>query len=190
MPVYPLVGNHDRRAAFREVFAKVPADAAGFVQYGITHAGRRFVMLDTLDEGSHKGTLDAARLTELDRILRTDPTAPHYLFLHHPPMPVGMPSSDPMALDDPQFASILARSGNVRHIFFGHLHRAVSGVWNGIPFSGIPGVSHQVALDLRDNGGRVRGSHEPPSYSVVTLRGDDVVIHQCHFLDTSDTFDL
>ncbi len=190
LPVHPLIGNHDDRASFQQAFPEVAADQAGFVQYVVRYGGRRFIMLDTVQAGSHEGVLDAARLAWLRQVLAEDPTGPCYLFLHHPPMAVGMPSSDTMAINDPGFEAILAEAGNVRHIFFGHLHRAVSGIWRGISFSGIPGLSHQVALDLVENDGRVRGSHEPPSYSVVLLRQDDVIIHQCHFLDESGTFYL
>jgi 3',5'-cyclic AMP phosphodiesterase CpdA len=190
LPVHPLIGNHDDRASFRQAFREVPADQAGFVQYIVRHGGRRFIVLDSVEAGSHGGVLDAERLAWLKQALAEDPATPCYLFLHHPPMAVGMPSSDTMAIEDPGFEAILAEAGNVRHIFFGHLHRPVSGVWRGIPFSGIPGLSHQVALDLAETDGRVRGSHEPPSYSVVLLRRDDVIIHQCHFLDDSGTFYL
>lgn len=190
MPTHPLIGNHDDRGTFKRVFSAVPADPNGFVQYVVEYAGKRFVALDTVQDGGHAGVLDAQRLGWLKQVLMAAPTVPHYLFLHHPPMAVGMPSSDTMAVESPEFEALIAAAGNVRHIFFGHLHRPVAGLWRGIPFSGHPGLSHQVALDLHDNGGRVRGSHEPPSYAVVLMRGDDVVIHQCHFLDTSDTFDL
>jgi len=190
MPVHPLIGNHDDRASFRRSFPEVSVDGSGFVQYVVRRGGRRFIVLDSVRTGGHEGVLDADRLAWLKQVLAEDVASPSYLFLHHPPMAVGMPSSDPMAIEDPGFEAILAQAGNVRHIFFGHLHRAVSGVWRNIPFSGIPGLSHQVALDLVGADGRIRGSHEPPSYSVVLLRGDDVIIHQCHFLDQSATFYL
>lgn len=64
----------------------------------------------------------------------------------------------------------------MRHLFIGHLHRTVAGSWHGIPFSGVRGTSHQVALDFV-TAGVVPVSFEAPGYAVVMLSPEAVVVH-------------
>ena len=63
----------------------------------------------------------------------------------------------------------------VRHIFFGHVHRAAFIQWHGIPFTCLPAVNHQVPL----NNGSVasRYSNEPVMYGVVHVTGDQTTVH-------------
>ena len=61
-PHYLLLGNHDGRAAFREIFSDVPVDENGFVQYAFTVEDSRFIVMDTLDEGKVTGLLCQQRL--------------------------------------------------------------------------------------------------------------------------------
>jgi hypothetical protein len=86
-------------------------------------------------------------------------------------------------------AEVLLEHGNVCHIFFGHLHRSLSGSWRGIPFSNLPGTNHQVALDfvVEDE---VPGSHEPPAYAVIFAYADSTLVHLRNFTDRTATFNL
>jgi len=43
MPVHPMLGNHDDRAAFRAVFPQVPVDAGGFIQRVVDSAQARLL---------------------------------------------------------------------------------------------------------------------------------------------------
>jgi hypothetical protein len=77
----------------------------------------------------------------------------------------------------------------VQHLFFGHVHRPISGSWQGIPFSSLRATNHQVALDL--HGSRaVPGSFEPPAYAVVLVDRHLTLVHNHDFLDASARFDL
>ena len=67
---------------------------------------------------------------------------PIYLFLHHPPFKVGIGSLDDCMLLDPEpLGRLLLAHGNVRHIFYGHVHRPIfgsfgnewRGLWGGMP---------------------------------------------------------
>ncbi|MFX8393250.1 metallophosphoesterase, partial [Acinetobacter baumannii] len=67
MPVHLMLGNHDRRAPFRRVFASAADDGHGFVQESISIGGERVILLDTLDEMEpSKGFLCDQRLTWLE----------------------------------------------------------------------------------------------------------------------------
>ncbi len=78
----------------------------------------------------------------------------------------------------------MARAGNLRHLFFGHVHRPVSGSWRGVPFSALRSTVHQVALDWETEY-PVPYTLETPGYNVIFLEPDKTVVHHHDFLDDS-----
>ena len=190
VPFHLVLGNHDRRDGFRAVFPEVPTDADGFVQYALDIGERSFIVLDTLEEGRGEGTLCARRLAWLDAALAARPGRPVYVFLHHPPLPVGLGGMDRIRLvQSDALADVLARHDEPRHLFFGHLHRPVHGTWRGIPFSCHRAIGHQLALRLTE-ANVFPGCLEPPAYAVVLLNGGDTVIHVHDYADASLRFDM
>ena len=189
-PVHLLLGNHDHRAAFTAEFPATPRDAHGFVQQALPTPAGLFLMLDTNEPGTHAGRLCATRLAWLKQQLTTS-EGDVLLFLHHPPLPVGITRMDriPLLDADALWDVLAPHAGRIRHVFHGHLHRPLSGSWRGIPFSSLRGTSHQVALDLSEREG-VPGSHEPPAYALVRVTEEGIVIHTHDFLDATGSFDL
>ena len=184
MPVYPLVGNHDFRAPFRAEFPHAPHDAHGFVQEVVRRDEGDFIMLDTLDEGVNTGDYCERRQAWLAARLKEAGTRPVYLFMHHPPFAIGIPCVDRIALLEPERLArvIEPHRANIRHIFYGHVHRPVCGSWKGIPVSTMRGLNHQVPFDLKTVA-PVPKSHEPPAYSVVFIEPDQVTVHFHDYLD-------
>ncbi len=184
-PYHLMVGNHDDRAALREVFPGTPVDDNGFVQCVLDTPRGRVILLDTVVPGSHGGVFCAQRAAWLAARLDEAEERPVYLFLHHPPFAIGIPSLDRMRLADtgPLIEALRGRS-NLRHLFFGHVHRPVSGAWRGIPFSATKGTAHQVALDFHTQS-PVPKTREAPTYAVILLGADETVVHHADFLDRS-----
>ncbi len=169
---------------------QAPRDAQGFVQGTQKTPQGTFIYLDTLDESSHAGQLCAKRLQWLETTLAELPDdEPIFLFMHHPPFPVGIHVMDQIALADGEaFAAIIERYlGRIRHLFFGHVHRPICGSYRGIPFSTLRGTNHQVAFDLTKDGEHLM-SHEPPAYGVVLIDKDQLVVHINDYLDESPRF--
>ncbi len=180
MPYFLLMGNHDSRSNFLSVFPEHPKDTNGYIQFCQDTAAGRLICLDTLDAGKRGGYLCQKRLNWLKKQLLTD--APVYLFMHHPPFKVGLPSMDNDDLQnrDEFFACIEPHKANIRHIFFGHLHRQVSGNWHDISYSCPPSLVHQTPFDFVND--RVSElSLEPPLYHRVFLDDEQVVIHARDF---------
>jgi 3',5'-cyclic AMP phosphodiesterase CpdA len=188
MPVLPILGNHDSRANFRELFPQVPTDANGFVQYEAPIGKYRGIFLDTNEPGVSYGVLCGKRAQWLAERLAED-DRPVLLFMHHPAFVLGIPAMDRIALLEtrPFWTALGAHSHRIKHLFFGHMHRPIFGSWRGIPFSTMRGTNHQVALRL-DATDKVPGSHEPPQYCVVLLGEDSVTVHVHDFLDGSERF--
>jgi 3',5'-cyclic AMP phosphodiesterase CpdA len=190
MPLHVLIGNHDDRPVFCKIFSSVPVDPHGFVQFAFTHDRWRFVGLDTHEPGVSWGVFCERRAEWLSAELSSH-DLPVYLFMHHPPFPVGMTSMDRISMREPALlrAALEPHRQRIRHLFFGHLHRPVAGSWLGIPVSTQRATSHQVALDLRA-GPAVPGSHEPPQYGVVLAGDEETIVHMHDFMDGSARFDL
>lgn len=180
------MGNHDSRPHLQAAFPELPQDANGFVQYVWETSTGVMVMLDSANPGTHAGELCALRLAWLDACLREHRSRDVFLVLHHPPLEIGIRYMDAINLrnaDDLQ--AVLARHSNVRHIFFGHVHRPAAGSWHGIPFSTLPSLNHQVGLELSADADRLPGCHEPPAYGVVLIEAHSLVSHVHQFLSES-----
>lgn len=180
-PVRLMLGNHDDRGNFRTIFPDA-FDKSRFLQNVTSTAEGLVVTLDTLEQGCVEGHLCLERLAWLDARLLEAGGQPVFLFLHHPPFDIHIPSLDSSRLKASEdLLAVLRRHGNVRYIFAGHVHRQVSGLWHGIPFSTLPGTSHQSAPTF--DGGGFAISFEPPAYSVIFLNQTSVTIHPIHFLE-------
>lgn len=179
---YLMIGNHDVRSVFFDVFQTYPKDANGFLQYSFNLAEAQFLCLDTKkDQPGSAGQYCAKRMTWLKNELKK--TAKDvYIFMHHPPFDVGVTYMDRIKLDEAEdFGDLVSRSKNVKHIFFGHVHRPVFLTWQGISCSGCPGINHQVPLV----GGSVATNYsaEPPMYAVIEFGSGQFRINLDAFLD-------
>ena len=179
LPVHLMMGNHDDRANFLKVFGG-PVEN-GYVQHRVVHGGQHFLFLDTLNgPPSSAGLYDEPRREWLKNALADAGDAPVHIFMHHPPFHIHHPLMDLIPLEDGEGFGGLLAGYNVRHLFFGHAHRTISGQWRGISYSALPGLCHQLPLV----GGSVPTiySDEPPMYGVVHLKGDQITVHYDAFV--------
>lgn len=182
MPCHLMMGNHDERSAFRAVFDRHPVDANGFVQDARHEEEGAFLFLDTLKgPPSSAGVYHDDRKAWLSAQLDRAEGRPVYLFMHHPPFAIAHPLMDLIRLEEPDAFHALLAGHDIRHIFFGHAHRTISGHWRGISYSALPALNHQLPLV----GGSVPTvySREPAMYSVVHLEDDRLIVHSDAFLD-------
>ncbi len=147
-PVHLCTGNHDDRAALRQVFPEVP-EADGFIQYVVDTDAVRFIILDTLDDGHHGGAFCATRATWLRARLAEVPGQPVMIVLHHPPIDTGigwMTAGE----DEPWVQALHAAIGERANVTMicGHIHRAIATSWHGRMLMVSPSTAPQVALDL------------------------------------------
>ena len=185
MPCHLLVGNHDHRGRLLYEFPDLSVDDNGFLQTVIKTSAGLFFLLDTIEQGKAWGVYCEKRLAWLKNAIETAQNLPVYLFMHHPPFSVGLPCLDRLGLgtDGERLAEIVAPYANIRHIFFGHVHRPITGSWRGISYSTMRGTNHQVPFDF-DAVEVVPKSHEQPAYAVVFLEEHQTTVHFHDFLDT------
>ncbi|MCV3207624.1 phosphodiesterase [Mesorhizobium sp. YC-39] len=183
VPYRLLPGNHDRRANLVAAFPENPVDHDGFVQSAFETPEASLLFLDSLAEGRVTGELCDKRLAWLDARLAEAAGRQAYIFLHHPPVELGLPILDPLGLEQPRrLVDLLERHGNVGHIFFGHVHRDIAGTVAGIPFTAQRGLHARFTLDLV---GEEVVEQAPPTYAIVLIdaAARRVVAHNCDFLE-------
>ena len=136
MPCHLLVGNHDHRGRLLYEFPDLSVDDNGFLQTVIKTSAGLFFLLDTIEQGKAWGVYCEKRLAWLKNAMETAQNLPVYLFMHPPPFSVGLPCLDRLGLgtDGERLAEIVAPYANIRHIFFGHVHRPITGSWRGISY--------------------------------------------------------
>lgn len=180
VPVVPMLGNHDRREAFRKHFPEAP-DADGFVQAVVDLERHRIITLDTLDgppyrSDAHHGRLCKERTRFLRAALEDAGERLPLVFAHHPAGKLGMPALDEVRLQDGRDLLDLLAAHSGAHLFSGHVHRNVSGSSRGVPFTLFRSTCHQTPLDLvAEDFGPV--SDGPGGYGVLVLRKNGVVAH-------------
>jgi 3',5'-cyclic-AMP phosphodiesterase len=136
MPVHVLAGNHDDRDALRELFAPagVDGEAGAPLQYTVRVGDLRLVVCDTTRPGYDDGALDGGRLGWLEAQLAAEPAAPTVIAMHHPPITIGLPALDAIALaqsDRLALAELLPRAPQVSRVIAGHVHRTAFGTVGG-----------------------------------------------------------
>jgi 3',5'-cyclic AMP phosphodiesterase CpdA len=156
MPVLMVPGNHDRRDNLVAGLTLDPHTVrdSGFVQFCADLGPMRLIGLDTLVPGQSAGGLCEARLAFLEQALTEARGKPVAIFMHHPPFTCGIAHMDAIRLLDgaEDFAAIVARHPNIERILCGHHHRPIVTRYAGTIAQIAPSVTHQVTLDLSDDG--------------------------------------
>lgn len=165
IPFMLMPGNHDDRQQLRAAFPE-----HHYLQRGETlnwQARVKDVQLLALDSSVPQqpwGYVDETQLAWLDQQLTREPQLPTLVMLHHPPLVSGIGHMDKQPLRNPDaLANIIARHPQVERVLSGHLHRSVQARFAGTLACVAPGVSHQVAFDLSENG-PAHFVMEPPGF--------------------------
>jgi calcineurin-like phosphoesterase family protein len=182
-PVNIILGNHDHRQSFWEIFG-AGSGTDRFQHEEIQIDAYRLLLLDTVmetpiegcDHGA-AGFLCEQRMGWLDRRLRAAGDDPVVLFMHHPPMRSGFPGMDRAGVfNTDDLLRVLRRHGNVRHIVAGHVHRTISGAWHGIPFAIFKSPVYQQPLDFESHSSAL-SIDEPGAYGVILLTDAGLIVH-------------
>ena len=179
----PMVGNKDDREMMKAAL-DVPDDClGGFVQYSVQIDQGVILCLDTQKVGSAAGELCQARMSWIKTALEAAGERPVYIFMHHPPMALDLPAQDEICLEQgAAFLDMIAAYPNVRHLFIGHVHRAVSGVVRGIPYATMKAVSFHAPAPRPDwSWDGFTHADEPANLGVITLRQSGVNLHFLQF---------
>lgn len=180
VPVALMIGNHDDRDLFMQVFPERQGEA-GFVQGMRELSEGRALFLDTHDTEGHDGLLCERRLNWFEAQLAAGP-GPFWVFLHHNPIPTHLGPIDRIMLRNPQdFAAVVARHRDrIAHIFHGHTHLPMSGALHGVPVS-CPRGTAQAGFPNYGEDRLLPHSDLPASYAVIISEGPITTVMMVEF---------
>ena len=119
-PALVMAGNHDQPHLLRSCLRRHAAVAP----CGVAVGNWLVIGLDSHVAGRMGGRLSSGQLDWLARNLRTHP-GPCLVALHHPPVIMGCPRMDPIALEAPEhLLGLLQDFPQVKGVVFGHVHQA------------------------------------------------------------------
>ncbi|MGW9112756.1 phosphodiesterase [Microbacterium sp. NPDC055683] len=174
-----VMGNHDRRDAFRR--GLLGAEGAGPVDAVHDIDGLRLIVLDTSVPGAHHGELSAGQLSWLARELAVPARHGTILAMHHPPIPCVLELATVVELRDQQALADVIRGSDVRAVLAGHIHFSSTALFAGVPVSVASSSCYTQDLGVADGGMRPRDGGQ--SYNLVHVYDETVVHSVVPFVD-------
>jgi 3',5'-cyclic AMP phosphodiesterase CpdA len=144
-PIHFVVGNHDHRRALRGCLVNEPGEVIPGMNdrwaYHFERAGERFVVLDARGALAidPRGSLCDAQLRFVEGLIRTS-QEPLTFFVHYPPLALECDWIDrTMGIVNGEELHRLLRpvAARVRGVFFGHVHRPVAAMRDGVLYSSV-----------------------------------------------------
>ena len=188
VPYLPMMGNHDDRALMRALLPLPEGGMADFVQYAVEADEALLICLDTHRPGAAAGSFCQARLGWLADALAGNRGQPAIIFMHHPPMDLGLPMQDQDRLQDSgPLLELLASQSSVRQLCIGHVHRPITGTVRGIPFATMRSVLYQAPPpEPAWNWDNFAPAVEAPAFGVLRVSAGDVRLQYTQFCDYAD----
>ena len=187
IPIYPIVGNHDKRELFLKYFPKFQID--GFVQYAVEVNEFAFIFLDTLVEDKPFGNLCQKRLIWLEEQLKKYRDKKVYIFMHHHPLKSFLYEMDNIAnlKNSEKFWSIVDQYSNILHITYGHLHRITQMQRKNISLHSTKSTTFQVAFTPNETKEYLT-NEEKPTYCIMLLNKVELLLHHHEFLNENEKY--
>lgn len=180
LPAALVPGNHDHPQLLRAALGRRAATA---IAPALLPCGAiDLLLLDSHLPGSDAGELGESQLRWLESQLAMRVSRPLLVMLHHPPLAIGDPGFDAIALrDGPRLLELLRPLPALKGVLFGHIHQHWQGLLGGrdpalapVPLLGCPSTLCSFAavqacpLDRADD----------PGARVLSLGADGELQHQ------------
>ena len=178
-----MLGNHDDRPVFLDVFGQAHADENGHVQKVIDIKGHRIVLLDSTEPGVVEGVICQTRQDWLQARLDEARDRPVIVIVHHHVLPLAMPVDSIILRDGAALVDVLRSHPDIRQVIAGHVHITTTGIWHGVPFTTLAGGHYNVSVNLPGHATPQERLEGPGQYAVVLADHDSCVVHFESFLD-------
>ena len=187
IPYYVIPGNHDNRLELKSVFGQqsCPCESPDFINYVINDFEVRLIAMDSTIQGEAGGELCETRLVWLNKQLAKNTRKPTIIFMHHPPVKVGVIESDIDGfIGADNLGKIIEKYPNIERIICGHAHLQTHTLWHNTVVTTAPSVGMELVLDLTMK----KPSQfvlEPPSYLLHSWTPDKNLV--THTISTRKT---
>ena len=177
IPVFPVLGNHDEKAAF---YAGMLNEQIHKPYYYKEYMGDyRLIMLDSAVPGKESGYVIEEELEWLKEVLREPYGKGTVVFLHHPLVWSADGGGTMVAKNAGAVLDILEKS-DVFAVFCGHTHQNSTELSNGI----FQSTSDSAAFSLEIRGDELAFTKKS-GYCIVQVNDQSVSVHH----EISDTYD-
>lgn len=172
--VFCIPGNHDNKTLLKESFDSLSMDSEKNLSFHYEADDHEFIGIDSTLKDSSKGVVCQNRLSWLEKKLSIT-TKKVIILMHHPALSVGYNIDSIKLTNSYQLLKILNKyKSKVKLLIFGHIHRNVSGTWEGFPFVTLRGTGHQRITPQKGNAGYI--DHGTPSYAVLNIFERNIVV--------------
>ncbi|GMA69646.1 3',5'-cyclic-nucleotide phosphodiesterase [Leuconostoc litchii] len=166
IPIYVVLGNHDRTKAFYSGYLSEPAKQKYYYKKHINETDNYF--LDTTFENLEQGYLDQNQLTWLSNNLSQNPNTPALIFMHHPISGASLTNMRFSILQNGSELLNLCKNFNVKGIFSGHIHFSTTYLTDSI----LNSVSDSTAYHIDCRKHHQHYVSDVISYNIITLSDD------------------
>ena len=150
-PFYVAPGNHDELSALWSVFGEneCPSRIGQSINYVIEGFDVRLIGMDSTRPDAPGGELCQTRLSWLDDRLSEANNQPTIIFMHHPPIKLGVLESDKDGfIGADSLGKIIENYSNIERLICGHIHLPALARWHGTIVSAAPATGMKLGLDL------------------------------------------
>lgn len=163
-------GNHDDRAGLRSAFPdRIPGNGADRITFSFAAGDWLCLGLDTHVPGEVRGRVGAEQIGWVRSWLDEHRPRAVVLFMHHPPVELGLPWLDRIGLEDGRLLrDLIADDPRIRLVCCGHVHHESSNRVGAAEIVTVPSTGLQFSSV--DDGARFVPA--PPGYRLIEL-GDD-----------------
>ncbi len=151
IPFFVIPGNHDNPTDVFFVFGEehCPSFENGYINYVLDDYPIRLIGLDSTAKALPGGEFCETRAAWLESQLEKNKDKPTILFLHHPPVDVGVLETHLDGFTGAELlAQVVQKYDNIERIICGHVHLNCHLFWHGTVISTAPSMGLKLVLDL------------------------------------------
>lgn len=165
-----LPGNHDDRAVLRAAFGeRIPLDGTARITFSFRAGDWLCLGLDTHVPGAASGRIGADQVEWIRGQLDEHRPRAAVLFMHHPPVELGLAWLDRIGLDDGQLLrDLLEAEPRIRLVCCGHVHHESSSRVGAAEIVTVP----STGLQFSPKGDVAEFVTAPPGYRLIELGAD------------------
>lgn len=162
-----LPGNHDDRAVLRAAFYdRIPADGGGRITFSFGAGDWLCLGLDTHVPGVVSGRVGAEQVDWIRAQLADHRPRAAVLFMHHPPVELGLAWLDRIGLEDAELLQrLLEEEPRIRLVCCGHVHHESSNRVGAAEVVTVP----STGLQFSPTGDVAEYVTAPPGYRLIEL---------------------
>jgi 3',5'-cyclic AMP phosphodiesterase CpdA len=180
VPVHAVLGNHDELESFQKTFAEhLRSGGSGY--YSFDQEDQHIILLRSAGTGRGHGEMDEEQLLWLNEDMRQNQKKSTLIFMHHPPVDIGIPWLDKIRLiNADEFWRILPpHAQNIRGVFVAHLHIQMSCLSHSVLVASPPAVCFQFRA--HSEAAKAEQSDELPGFNLIDISPEQLSLRTVRF---------